>query len=144
MLKKGTIHGKSIKNSLNKTLHPTRFGSHNCEFCYIEAVPWVWPLAGVSQRSTKRCLVRFSEDCWHKKGWGSLQRAPAFSLAIAHFALLCGRNRWWIRTRDTLIKRLGNAFRLKSPFLNLTTADFSEESGCHFSSPLKPIIALFS
>ena len=50
---------------------------------------------------------------------------------------------WWIRTSDTLIKRLGNGFRLQSPFLNLTTADLSGESGCHFSSPRQSIIALF-
>ncbi len=41
-------------------------------------------------------------------------------------------------TSDIMIKRLGNVFRLKSSFLNLTTADFLEESGCHFSSPRQP------
>jgi len=47
------------------------------------------------------------------------------------------------RTRDTLIKRLGNVFRLRSSILNVTTASFSDEYGCHFSSSLKPIITLF-
>jgi len=37
--------------------------------------------------------------------------------------------------RVALIKRLGNVFQLKSSFLNLTTTDFSVESGCYFSSP---------
>ncbi len=44
---------------------------------------------------------------------------------------------------DTLIKRLGNVFRLKSLILNLTTANSLGQSGCHFSSSPESIIAPF-
>jgi hypothetical protein len=48
------------------------------------------------------------------------------------------------RIPDTLIKRLGNVFRLWSSILIVTTASFSDEYGCHLSSPLKRIMALLS